>query len=224
MSHTEAMESNAVERYLLGEMNDDQRQTFEDHYFDCRLCAADVTDGMLFMSAGRGVAREAENNVRKFAPRATRWFPQAAAAAVLAVSLLGNGYLALVKVPRMAEAARESEAIVRKSEVMPLREQQIRISQIRGPEAPEQIRPGTRISVDIPPREDAVSYVLEVRDRDGKLRGTEVPATRKQAKEPFSMWIGSLPADRYELVIRGVRKDGNRFEIATRSFIVVGER
>jgi anti-sigma factor RsiW len=42
MTHTEAVESYATERYLLGEMTEAERQAFEAHYFDCEMCAEDL--------------------------------------------------------------------------------------------------------------------------------------------------------------------------------------
>ena len=58
MRHKDAIRDNAVERYLLGEMTEDQRAIFEEHYFDCPVCAVDVTDGTRMMMAGQLVATE----------------------------------------------------------------------------------------------------------------------------------------------------------------------
>src|SRR5262245_33586234 len=45
MEHREAVEMMASERYLLGEMDDAQRDAFEAHFFSCAECAADVREG-----------------------------------------------------------------------------------------------------------------------------------------------------------------------------------
>jgi hypothetical protein len=42
MDHRQAQSTNAVERYLLGEMNEPERFEFESHYFECEECAGDV--------------------------------------------------------------------------------------------------------------------------------------------------------------------------------------
>jgi hypothetical protein len=42
MDHESAIQTNAVERYLLGEMPVEERDSFEAHYFDCAACAGDV--------------------------------------------------------------------------------------------------------------------------------------------------------------------------------------
>jgi Putative zinc-finger len=39
MEHTQAIESQAVERYLLGDMEDWEAESFEEHFFECKECA-----------------------------------------------------------------------------------------------------------------------------------------------------------------------------------------
>ncbi len=42
MEHMEAVNVGATERYLLGELAEDECEAFEQHYFACALCADDV--------------------------------------------------------------------------------------------------------------------------------------------------------------------------------------
>jgi hypothetical protein len=42
MTHQEAIDSLAAERYLLDEMPADERSAFEEHFFDCEVCADDM--------------------------------------------------------------------------------------------------------------------------------------------------------------------------------------
>jgi anti-sigma factor RsiW len=42
MDHREAIRLQAAERYVLGELTKDLRDEYEEHYFDCAECAADV--------------------------------------------------------------------------------------------------------------------------------------------------------------------------------------
>jgi hypothetical protein len=42
MTHQQALTTLASERYLLGEMSEIERYAFEEHYFDCEICAEDV--------------------------------------------------------------------------------------------------------------------------------------------------------------------------------------
>lgn len=60
MSHEEAVKGMAVERYLLGEMNEEQQAAFEAHYLSCAACLEAVTFAGEFMQAAEPVAREAK--------------------------------------------------------------------------------------------------------------------------------------------------------------------
>jgi hypothetical protein len=91
MQHEEAVETLASERYLLGEMNDAERDSFEEHFFSCAICADDVRGGaMLREGVGAGLAR--------VAPSTRAWRPSVvipwAAAAMLALAV---GYQAREK-------------------------------------------------------------------------------------------------------------------------------
>jgi len=60
VTHTQAVDSMAPERYLLGEMTDAERLEFEDHFFQCAECAEDVRVGGLMADGARaGLARDA---------------------------------------------------------------------------------------------------------------------------------------------------------------------
>jgi hypothetical protein len=47
MTHAQAVATHAAERYLLDEMPELERYTFEEHYFDCAECAESVRTGAL---------------------------------------------------------------------------------------------------------------------------------------------------------------------------------
>jgi anti-sigma factor RsiW len=110
MTHQEAVETMAAERYLLDEMSEDDRQTFEDHYFSCSECADDLrTAGAMLEGARSGFAAQT-SRIRPFqAPsQANRrtWqrsvvLPWAAAATLAIVA----GYQSLWVVPSLRKAA-----------------------------------------------------------------------------------------------------------------------
>lgn len=58
MNHQQALAEHATERYLLREMNAEERRAFEEHYLDCAECLEAVTFGTEFLDAGREVALE----------------------------------------------------------------------------------------------------------------------------------------------------------------------
>jgi len=49
--HDQAVESYAVERYLLKEMTDEEKLRFEQHYFQCTACMKDVESGQTFVKS-----------------------------------------------------------------------------------------------------------------------------------------------------------------------------
>ena len=44
MDHKEAVETMAAQRYVLDEMTPEDQEAFEEHFFGCTECAADVKD------------------------------------------------------------------------------------------------------------------------------------------------------------------------------------
>ena len=70
MTHAVAVATHAVERYLLDEMTELERHRFEEHYFDCQDCAADLRAGTLLREGvAAGMLDEAGQAPRQaFAP------------------------------------------------------------------------------------------------------------------------------------------------------------
>lgn len=55
MEHERVVQSLAVESYLLGEMTPGEREAFEEHYFECGICAEDVRSASQFLEDMKGV-------------------------------------------------------------------------------------------------------------------------------------------------------------------------
>lgn len=53
MDHEEAAKGNWVERYLLHELEDAERDAFEEHYFSCPECAAELVTAAKFLDNAR---------------------------------------------------------------------------------------------------------------------------------------------------------------------------
>jgi hypothetical protein len=58
MNHNEAVSAGSVERYLLGQLSASETQEFEEHFFDCVECAADLRAGAMFEDNARAVFLE----------------------------------------------------------------------------------------------------------------------------------------------------------------------
>jgi hypothetical protein len=78
MEHSHAVDSNAVERYLLSEMSPEEQDEFEDHYFSCTACADGVRAASRFRDAARLHLDSAREPAREAAPVRTeprrRWW------------------------------------------------------------------------------------------------------------------------------------------------------
>jgi len=112
MDHRRAVETLAVERYLLGELNEQERDAFEDHFFSCAECAEDVRSaGALRDAVAAGTlpaaARRPDGRVLELpAPPARRRRPATSAAIALPWALAASfavvaGYQTLVVQPAL---------------------------------------------------------------------------------------------------------------------------
>ncbi|MBV8517202.1 MAG: hypothetical protein JO197_07345 [Acidobacteria bacterium] len=216
MNHDDAIAGQAAERYLLREMHDSESEEFEQHFFDCRVCADDVRDGLRMMESGRELVR-GERDARAVPQRDNvvdlrarrrgikQWIPAAAAAVLLAANAVP---LVLRSAPPrlvIADAGKSLSAGTRGASDVPA------------------VRKGAmeQLPFDIPTDPSFVKYILHAVDARGATIGEPVEKSPEQANNPFSLLPGSLPAGSYELVIEGVREDGNRSKITSYPFRVV---
>jgi hypothetical protein len=63
MDHGEAIKMMSAERYLLDELTPEQREAFEQHLFECQVCALDLRAGAAFIN-------EAKNQLPELAAQA----------------------------------------------------------------------------------------------------------------------------------------------------------
>jgi len=191
MNHDDAMEMMAAERYILGELEPAERDAFEEHFFDCTVCADDIRDSTKF-AAG---VRTSDAKVKVPAAGRFNWW---AAAASLFAALLG--YQSLVVVPRMAETrdAREQSARVLMSP------QQLNAESRGSSVTPVLVRPDEPALLEIPfTAATPGPHRGEIRDAHGAQVGKafDVPETGELV--PLFVPAGTLHSGNYSLVIRG---------------------
>src|SRR5437588_743880 len=116
MDHVEAVKLNSVERYVLGELTAKERDTFEEHYFECTDCAAEVKAAAAFIDNVRESMRSGswpaavvgrQSEARK---GWLGWLQPAYPLAVIAGLVLVIGYQALITIPRMKHDLRPAVA------------------------------------------------------------------------------------------------------------------
>ena len=120
MDHETALREQAAERYALGEMEREERDRFEEHYFDCVVCAGDVRVSSAFVANIRDVFRKDAPVTRQIVePKRRSWFvmwrPSLAFAAVAFCSLCLVAYESLIVMPQL-RSPRAMQAAVLKGE------------------------------------------------------------------------------------------------------------
>jgi hypothetical protein len=111
MTHQQALDGLASERYLLDEMTEVERFEFEEHYFDCAECAEEVRLGDMIRQEARRVGPPVAANPQATRPAvvltSVKWWRRPmvvvpwAVAATLAMMV---GYQSLVTVPGLRDA------------------------------------------------------------------------------------------------------------------------
>jgi hypothetical protein len=199
-THERAIENLTAERYLLDDLSDVERDAFEEHYFDCVVCADTVRAGATMFVNGHELVKKPVP-VPKPGRRAARL--SQAAAAVMAFALSANVYMS--QQPSME----------------PVRLFHIS-TDVRGPsETVYQLEKDQQfeLSVDVPPGFPFRTYEIGVRTAKGKTIDT-MTISAETAKNTQLLLLRKLPAGSYELVIEGVREDGNRAPVTRSGFTV----
>lgn len=209
MTHQQAIDGHASERYLLEEMPEMERFEFEDHYFDCLECAEDVRLGDRIRQEARRAGASMPVGVQPAAPpkvlTSARWWrrPMVAAPwAVAATLAMVASYQSLVTLPALREAV-SPQAV----EAVMLR------GATRGAATAVKITPGQRfvaLSADLltAPQSPTLSYEL--------LNATRASVASGQASTPSSgsplllvVPVAELErAGRYTLILRGADQTG----------------
>lgn len=228
MHHGEVVEQMTVERYLLGELDADARDDFEEHMFSCQECALDTRVAALFIDEAKaelgqmapvrpglkGDSRQEKTRGRWF----SLWRPAFAApvfAALAAVICFQN----LVTLPGLRNAAGRPAVIP----VAPLS------GATRGETSATVIADrahGLSVPIDIPldPALGAfVSYSFEIHDPQGKLAwATAIPAPARKSAGDFELSLvlpGEMLRDGvYSVSISGTGTHGDSTPIEHYSF------
>jgi hypothetical protein len=220
MTHEEAIQSNAAEGYLLGELRDAERDAFEEHFFDCRVCAETVREGATMFAAGRALAQD-EPSFQKFRPAKTGWTRSWASGAVAAAAAVIVAYQGFI-IPAM-----RTTAVMPRMEVVTPGTLLTGVTRSGENETNVRFEGNESIEIyidDVPPEPSFPRYRVELRDAQGNaIAASDASAkqVRNQEGDPVHLLLRPLPAGRYVVAVEGVREDGNRSEIARRSLVVV---
>lgn len=215
MTHEDALRQMAVEQYLLGELSEESRNAFEEHFFECEICATDLKAGRTFMEAGKAVAKDEATRLpisqpsippmprRGIAQQIRLWLLVPALAASLLVLIYQNAFV----LPAMHRQVARAEA----PEVL----NSLVLANInaRGDTVPEIMAPAAGsflINVDIPPRAGFSGYVCSLYGPSGSLLW-QVPVSLQQAENTVSLRVPTQKESEgtNTLVVRGIPANGN---------------
>jgi hypothetical protein len=210
MEHNAAAEYHLVEQYLLNEMSPELREEFEEHFFDCQECAADVRATAAFLDAARVELRKPEFASRtqlrteNHAPARSRfWMWKPAAAFALAASLLVIVYQNAVVYPRLRSEVAQLET----PEILPT--VSLVSGNSRGGGIPSAAVGGAHsllLLVDIPAQDLFFNYTCLLYSPEHKLLWTgRIPA--QQAKDTVSIRVPLTmkASGNYSLLVQGNR-------------------
>jgi hypothetical protein len=219
MDHDAVVGQKMTERYLLGELEPDARQEFEEHFFDCPDCALDVRAGALFVEESKFVLAEksepAATGSSATAPEKPGWFSwlrPAYAALAMALLLAVVGYQNLVTYPHLTRALNSPHAL-------PFASVTVGTWGSGGPVIA--IRPGEGflLFVRIPPDGGYSQYVAELYNPAGKLDcSLTIPASPGQDQWPVQLPSAKRDTGSYILHVRGVTAAGESKEVGRASF------
>ena len=181
MEHTEAVETLACERYLLDELTPEDREAFEEHYFGCAECAADVKAEAAIVSGVR--ARKVRRQPRRWAT-----WSSAAAAAVLAVIV---GYQNLTPAFQQARLLHPPS-------------QALSTSLFRSGQGEQKVASlyGDVVTVDIDEVQGATGYTLKVVDSSGSTRASQYVPAAGALTTVYLVPARKLPSGSYFLKVK----------------------
>jgi anti-sigma factor RsiW len=200
MDHEITVQTGAVERYVLGEMETEERELFEEHFFECETCSMDVRAGVVFAANTRALARKQQAEKQAAPNRGWRgWLQPAWAPAFAMVLLAVVGYQSLVSIPRLNREVASATA-PRQVGVTVLS------GQARGAAAPVERNASEPLLLvfDLTPGPAFDKYDVEILNASG-IRVAELPVTAPARGGSLHILIPdeNMAPGKYTLVVRG---------------------
>jgi hypothetical protein len=209
MEHSEAVRLKAAERYLLGELNGDLRDQYEEHVFSCADCAEDVTSGVAFMDSAREVLSAQEISAPAFVPTSARsegwlgsWLRPAFAVPALAALVLILAYQNAVMIPHLKMELSQASA----PQTLPTFSL-LTLNSRGGAPLKIIVHPDRPfgIFVDIPPEKQFPFYRCDLENEAGKVE-LSLNVSLEEARQTVQLLIppSRLGPGRHVLVVRGL--------------------
>lgn len=225
MTHTEAVEQMAAERYLLNELAPDARTAFEEHFFDCPECAIDLRAGAMFIDEAKAQLEGLEASsppkpsldVRKTAPKKPgwlTWLPPAFALPAFAALLAVIAYQNLTMIPALREASNEPH-------LAPWATLHAGTRSAAHVQVVADRKGGAVVLIDLLQRTGFASYAFDLYDPQGRRFWTGTLVAQSETAGDggtFSLAIpgSDLSEGSFTLAVSGITPEGGRTEIDRR--------
>jgi hypothetical protein len=223
LDHLHAQQTQAAERYVLGELTAAEAEEFELHFFECQQCAMAVDSGQEFVDAARVSFREpvtakgkAKEDIRE--PRAS-FFERIseALAAICRPAIVVPVMAALAAIAtyegvsasnlnRVLETARSVPAV------------QL-IGASRGDETIVPVPPGALfvpVWFDVPPGSSFKTYVCVLNSGSQEVLSATSPAPPDGQPIAMLLPVKRLKEGKYDVVVYGLTPDGGRSDRISR--------
>jgi Putative zinc-finger len=211
MEHEEAMKNLVAERYLLGELTENDRDAYEEHLFSCPVCFEQVRVGTEFVGHLRRMGTE--KPVERIAPARPGFFAalrQPVTAMVFALLTIVSGV-----------SLHQSQIIsgLKQAQVVP----SFFLSDgAKGP-VNTLIRPANSrfgLKFDLLEPGDFKSYEGQILSESGKKGQAFLIPTEQVKNNAIQVLLdsGDLKSETYFIVVNGISPDGHRTEITRYSF------
>ncbi|MGA9528640.1 MAG: hypothetical protein WBS24_11035 [Terriglobales bacterium] len=210
MDHEAVVRQQLTERYLLNELDSATRDEFEEHYFDCPICAADVRTGALFVDRSKLVLQGAEGSAT---------LPEKAAASAERVPASAGGFFWLrpvIAVPVLAmllalvayqdRANRQLQQAANSPQVLASAVVNVNTRGAEAISVPARSGQAFELTLNLPPENRFSSYTLDLYNSQGQLEWSRtIPGSGSDTLSLYVPGSGRSPAT---LAVHGITTSG----------------
>jgi hypothetical protein len=211
MDHNEAVRLQAAEKYVLGELPQNLREDYEEHYFECAECALDLKAVATFVDTSREVLRAEREKSAEKAPVAAggwlAWLRPVVAVPVFAALLLVVVYQNTITIPQAKRGESLSAGQVFTSSFSLKKADTLGGEEAKaGDEGKVQVHAneGFALKFDFTPRQRFDSYVGQIRDASGQsVLQVRIPGSSANREVQIAVPGGVVQPGNYALVLAG---------------------
>jgi len=229
MDHEVVVREKMTEKYLLEELDPQQRNDFEDHFFDCPECAFDVRAGAAFVQHSKVVLKELAEEVAQEAEEE----PEKQLAYSASVVNPGNrGWFAWLK-PAFAVPVMALLLVVAGVEMVGLQQLSKKLNQPQilpavtlhlltygANSASLPIHPGEGflLNVIVPPEHPYPAYRIELHNPAGAIEASILVKDSTEDTWPISFPAANRQSGTYTVAVYGIADSGQEKELPGSKF------